>query len=544
MTVSDGDNAAWAEARRKAGVVSRTLADVPANVRLSLTEAARVLRVNRATVGRWRMKFEADRRVTTLLPRRRGRPAGASQVDPRVDELIDEQLQIHYLQPERPSIRSLLERVHTSCDELGLPKPSWRAIKLRIQRLDTRTKLTRREGAAAARAIFTPVVDEYQSAGPLAVVQIDHTTVDLIVVDEVTRQPIGRPVLTLAIDVHTRLVTGFYLALDYPSTLRAGVCVAQSVFEKGAWLAELGIDLPWPAAGLPRAVHVDKAGEFHSAAFTRALEDFGVEVIYRPVARPHFGGQVERLIGTTMGAVHLLRGTTFSTIKARGDYPAEARATMTLRELERWLALEVIGKYHHRVHSALQRPPIAVWSELTASTPARMPRERLEFLAGLLPYQWRLLRRDGVHLFGIRYWSDALVSLLGRHEQKLVTRYDPRDLSRVWVRRPDGRHVEARYKNLAREPISLWEHSRAMERLREQGRREVTEEILFRTIRAQRCIEDKALRSSKQARRAASQRPNKPVQEPKDIPDLGVIDTSDPDLPTFPLEIIDDPRGR
>jgi len=58
-----------------------------------------------------------------------------------------------------------------------------------------------------------------------------------------------------------------------------------------------------------------------------------------------------------------------------------------------------------------------------------------------------LPRRDGVHLFGIR-WSDALVSP-GRHEQMLMTRYDPRDLSRIWVRRSDGRHVEARYKNLA-----------------------------------------------------------------------------------------------
>jgi putative transposase len=245
-------------------------------------------------------------------------------MEPRVEELIDRHLRSYYLRPERPSIRSLIERVHTSCDELGLAKPSWRAIKLRVERLDAQTTLRRREGAAAARAVFTPVVHEYWSSGPLDVVQIDHTTVDLIVVDEFTRKPIGRPVLTLAIDVYTRLVTGFYLALDYPSTLRAGVCVAQSVFEKGAWLAERGIDLPWPAAGLPRAVHVDNAGEFHSAAFTRALEEFGVEVIYRPIARPHFGGHVERLIGTTMGAVHLLRGTTFSSTKACGDYPAEA----------------------------------------------------------------------------------------------------------------------------------------------------------------------------------------------------------------------------
>jgi hypothetical protein len=36
------------------------------------------------------------------------------------------------------------------------------------------------------------------------------------------------------------MVTGFYLGLDHPPILRAGVGVAQSVFEKGMWLAERG----------------------------------------------------------------------------------------------------------------------------------------------------------------------------------------------------------------------------------------------------------------------------------------------------------------
>lgn len=457
---------------------------------------------------------------------------------------METQIQSFYLRPERPSIRELVERIRAECCQIGLPPPHWRTVRLRIKRVDARKAMTRRNGAAAARAVFTPVVEEYRSAGLLDVVQIDHTIVDLIVVDEVTRTPIGRPVLTLAIDIHTRVVTGFYLGLDHPSILRAGVCVAQSVFEKGAWLAERGIDVPWPVSGFPRAVHVDNAGEFHSSAFTRTLEDFGVEVIYRPIARPHFGGHIERLIGTTMGAVHVLRGTTFSSVRDRADYPAEGRATMTLRELERWLAFEILGKYHQRIHSALKRPPLAVWSELAASNPPRMPRDRIEFLAGLLPYEMRLPRRDGFHLFNIRYWSDALVTLLGRHEQKLMVRYDPRNLSRVWIRRPDGRHVEARYKNLGNEPVSLWEHGRAMERLRAQGRKEVSEEILFGAIREQRRIEDEALRSSRKAQRAASQRPAPDVVVPgaAPAPDLGVIDTSDPNLPTLPLEIINGRR--
>ena len=83
-----------------------------------------------------------------------------------------------------------------------------------------------------------------------------------------------------------------------------------------------------------------------------------------------------------------------------------------------------------------------------------------------------------------------------------------------------------------------------MERLRAQGRKEVCEEILFRAIREQRRIEDEAFRLSRRARRAASQRPAAQVAVPvaPPAPDLGVIDTSDPNLPTLPLEIIDGRR--
>jgi putative transposase len=41
------------------------------------------------------------------------------------------------------------------------------------------------------------------------------------------------------------------------------------------------------------------------------------------------------LIGTQMGAVHLLPGTTFSDPGNLGDYPSSQAAVMTLRELER-----------------------------------------------------------------------------------------------------------------------------------------------------------------------------------------------------------------
>jgi putative transposase len=47
-------------------------------------------------------------------------------------------------------------------------------------------------------------------------------------------------------------------------------------------------------------------------------QEYGIRIDYRPPGTPHFGGHIERLIGTTMGAVHLLPGTTFSNVAEKG----------------------------------------------------------------------------------------------------------------------------------------------------------------------------------------------------------------------------------
>jgi hypothetical protein len=67
---------------------------------------------------------------------------------------------------------------------------------------------------------------------------------------------------------------------------------------------------------------------------------------YRPPGQPHFGGIVERLIGTMMQMVHELPGTTFSSTADRGSYDSSTRAVMTLGELRRWLALAVACYAH------------------------------------------------------------------------------------------------------------------------------------------------------------------------------------------------------
>jgi putative transposase len=81
---------------------------------------------------------------------------------------------------------------------------------------------------------------------PLELIQIDHTQMDIVVVDEETRKFVARPWLTLGIDVFSRMVTGFALSFDPPQRTSVGLCLLHSGFDKTAWLREFEIDLPWP----------------------------------------------------------------------------------------------------------------------------------------------------------------------------------------------------------------------------------------------------------------------------------------------------------
>ena len=204
-----------------------------------------------------------------------------------------------------------------------------------------------------------------------------------------------------------------------------------------------------------------------------------------------------------MGAVHLLPGTTQSNPGERGDYDSAKHSSLTLRELERFIALEITGQYHQAIHTSLRRPPIAVWREHEGATPLRLPQDRMRFWISFLPEEERTLRPDGIHLFRLRYWSPALTADVGRTKEKLLVKYDPRDLSRIFVRRPTGNFVEARYADVTLPAITLREATAAQKTLNAKGRREIDMRTIVQTAVAQRQLVERAARATLTARRGA-----------------------------------------
>lgn len=362
MSDQIGNEERWREARRRAEVLGR-LPDRPGEgeVRSAIGE----LGISRATLFRWLKRFRQDNRTSTLLPGRRGPNAGMHPLDPAILCIVESHFDKLYATRRKPTLSRFQQEVAADCRAAGLLPPSIRRLGRWLETKNQADLVRRREGAGKSDPMFLATPGSLEAAAPLDIVQIDHTKVDVTVVDPVTRLPIGRPTLTLAIDVCTRMAMGFYLSLEPPSLTAMALCLTHCVIDKTAWLAARGIAADWPAFGIPRTIHVDNGAEFHARAFEYACAEHRIDLVYRPPGTPRFGGHIERLIGTMMGAVHLIPGSHFSNIRDRGDLDPEAEAVMTLRELETYIALEIVGAYHARIHKALDLPPLAAWNALS-----------------------------------------------------------------------------------------------------------------------------------------------------------------------------------
>ncbi|KDR24554.1 hypothetical protein BG60_05720, partial [Caballeronia zhejiangensis] len=188
---------------------------------------------------------------------------------------------------------------------------------------------------------------------------------DLLVVDDLLRRPLGRPWLSLAVDVATRCVVGFYVGMDRPGAATVALLLTRVVLPKAEWLEKLGVQAEWPMHGVPRVLHLDNAAEFKSRALLAGCAEYGIELMYRPVGRPHFGGHIERLNRTLMERVHGLPGSTGSSPKGRKARAPEKQAALTLHEFEQWLALEIAQRYHHSAHRGLLgATPASTWTSL------------------------------------------------------------------------------------------------------------------------------------------------------------------------------------
>lgn len=280
-------------------------------------------------------------------------------------------------------------------------------------------------------------------------IQIDHAMVDAIIVDDETGRELGRPWIALGFDPLTRMVTGFHLTMAPPTRLSASLCLLHSICDKTRWLKDHGIRFEWPVAGLPEVVVADSNSFFGPRAFVRACRNVGIKTIWNAPRDAKYGAHIESMIGTRLGDIPLLTDAALTDHAERDGCGRSHAARLSMQELECWIGAEITGNYHRKRHSALRRAPLAAWRAQTADMVFRSPIDCVSFRLSFLPEEECEIHEDGVRLLGQTFWSRALADDFEADRKKLTVRYDPRDLSRIFVKRPSGRFAKAFNAELA-----------------------------------------------------------------------------------------------
>ncbi|MDD5299323.1 MAG: Mu transposase C-terminal domain-containing protein [Gallionella sp.] len=471
------------------------------------------------TLYRFRNIYKSSGLLSSLLPTKRGGGKGKGRISKEVEAIIADTLENFYLTEQKPSIEATVEEIRRLCVNANLPKPHWQTVKNRIDWKSARERFERREGKRAARQLFDPNEGSVPNAGwPLALTQIDHTPLPLMIVHDVSRRSIGRPWVTFNIDVYSRMITGMHLSLEAPSAMSAGMCLSHSILPKEKWLTEdIGLpDVEWPCWGVMGILHMDNAREFRGNMIKDACLEYNIDPQFRPVKTPNYGGHIERYMGTASEKLKRLEGATFSNPKKRGEYDSEDRATMTLHELERWLVL-FIAKYHRSPHEGINgESPIDRYRKGLLGGDGRLPRglpaRRLDeekVRIDFMPFIERTVQSYGVVIDDVYYFADVLRPWVNAPDSKnpklkrlFKFRRDPHDISRLYFFDPNSkRYFVIPYRNRSLPPISLWEFRDAHKRAMDAGVKDINERVIFEYANKQQALQSDSALKTKVARR-------------------------------------------
>ena len=514
--ISDKD---WKEAERRYSVI-QPFVERPAS-RQDVEDRAEDFKVATSTLYRWLKAYKDSKLLSSLIPKKRGWTEGNTRLSKGLEQLIQDVIKDYYLKTQRPTIQKTVREVKRVCLLKGISPPGSTAVRERIIKVSEKKKLRTRGFKEKADNKFTPTPGHFPNADyPLAVIQIDHTPVDLILVDDVYRLPIGKPWITLAIDVYSRMVTGYYLSFDPPSGTSVAMCVAHSILPKEEWLTLHNVETKWPVWGFPRTIHVDNGADFRAGDFRDSCSMHGIHLEFRPVKVPRYGGHIERLLGTFLSEIHDLPGTTFSSIKDREGYDSEKESVMSKSEFEEWLVILMCKLYHNRKHSSLGISPFQQWENGILGNAnkagvglAPVPTERLSLLLDFLPSSRRTIQTFGTTIDSLTYYSEIMrpwVNLTDpetRKKRKYIFRRDLRDISSIWFFEPSLReYFKIPLANQAWPSVSIWEYNAVKEKLKNEGADSNNEHLVLNALTEMRQQVESSKKRTKKARRQSQRR--------------------------------------
>jgi putative transposase len=402
---------------------------------------------NWRTVVRWRKKYiESSGDIASLVNERHKMGNRKKRIEG--DENFFDQALERFLDAKRPKVttayqyyKDLIIIENEKIIDGKIPLISYKSFRKRIKTLPPYPIAVARHGKFKADQWFAYCSSHIPPTRILERVEIDHTPLDMILIDDELLIPIGRPYLTLLIDVFSGCIMGFHLSYKCPSYVSAAKAISHAIKPKSLESLSIELQNDWPCYGKIENLVVDNGAEFWSKSLEHACQSTGINIQYNPVRKPWLKPFIERTFGKiNQSLLSELPGKTFSNILEKEEYKPEKDAIMRfstfVEEFHRW----VVDIYHQDSDSRDKRIPIKKWQTgFDLYPPLKMNDEEEERFSVLMNISdKRTLTRNGIKFEELMYDSTALSEYRKHYPQtketiKKIIKVDPDDISKIYV---------------------------------------------------------------------------------------------------------------
>jgi transposase InsO family protein len=332
-----------------------------------------------------------------------------------------------------PKVTPVLGKVNLALKEVLLPTVSEKTIARELRHgFRPEEIVAKRDGNRAAYAhrpmywrldMDTPL----HGQRPFEVGHIDHTLVDIQLIDERFRRKTRKVWATALIDAYDREVLAVFLTFSPPSAASAMAVIRACVKRHGR---------------VPQTIVYDNGKEFKSAAFERLLMALEVAGVARPKGSPKHGAMIERLFRRwNDDLVHNMQGNNVALQTPRmmsASHDPRRNAIWTFDAFHRAFTQYLYEVYPKMLHQGLGVTPLEARDQGLRDFGQR-PQDHIKFDEAfeLLcmpehPKELKVQKGGQVRRINLDYQHPDLndATLIGR---KVEVRFDPFDASRILV---------------------------------------------------------------------------------------------------------------
>lgn len=419
-----------------------------------------------SSVRRWHNDWilaAGDPRV--LCPNHHLKGNKQAKVPAEIDLALDEAVQ-SWLSKDRPTMSWVYGHVlRTAIKAAGAPElafhgkseePYLQALRDRCKKVDRVTMLLERHGPQVARQAMTPVGLGVDVKFSLQRVELDFMYMPLFIVDDGPNPlPLGTPFIMAGVDCYSGVVAGFDVGFDPPSYVSAARCLKHMISFKdlsGFPADEYGspaIKNTYPVNGVPFEMAVDNDRAFHAESFIASAKALGCNVHFVPPGQPWKKGHIERFWNTVQQTYFGgISGKVFKPGERPHDYDPSEHGVMTLTQFKLMLTKAIVDIHNAGFDEWTGERRVDLWFKGLDTREALQRRhvrpipDHNSLIELVGAYAIRTADRRGIRIFGLRYNSPELAGYRNgfAEDPRVQIRYDPQDLSQVWVVDRD-RHV-------------------------------------------------------------------------------------------------------